>query len=453
MRQGNLFHLIQTERPDQGRHATRFRTAFILALLLVGSRVPARAQLPAPRFQGEVKTITAWTHEHVSAREFRVLYKAAATFNQMQHGYRVELVSSLYRNYEQWVFTAALNGTLPCILEFDGPFLYGLAWSGYLQPIERFFPERERKDFLPSIIAQGTYDGQLYSLGQYESGMALWANRRYLLRAGVRIPTLQHPWNLREFEQALRKLQALPGIEHAIDLGAYSASKEFYSYAFGPILQGFGGDLIDRATGTSARTTLAGPEAVTAMEHFREWFANGWASASLDQTAPLLSGKAALAWGGNWMYRQYHKALGEDLLVLPLPDFGRGIKTGVGAWTWGLSSTCRDPDGAGAFLRFLMSREQIDRMASVHSMMASRRSVLERSPLYGPNGPLRLFVSQLDAGLTVPRPATPAYGTIRDEFAAAVSSILAGNDADSRLRQAAGRIDAEIARNHGYPNQ
>jgi multiple sugar transport system substrate-binding protein len=401
----------------------------------------------------EPRTLTAWTHEHVSTREFQVLREAAERFNRQQKAYKVELVSSLYRDYERWVRAAAVNGTLPCLFEFDGPFLHELAWSGYLQPIDQLIPARALTDFLPSVLSQGTYQGRLYSLAQYESGLALWGNRRDLARADVRLPTLQRPWSLKEFEQALQELQALPGIEHAIDLGAYSASREFYSYAFGPLLQGFGGDLIDRNTSDSARSALTGAPSVEAMRHFQHWFERGWASASLDRAAALSRGKSALAWGGNWEYGDYRKALGSNLVVLPLPDFGHGIKTGVGSWTWGISSTCQDAAGAGAFLRLLLSREQIARMSDTHSTMPSRRSVIERSRLYGVNGPLRLFIEQLDAGLSVRRPATPAYGTIRDAFAGATAAIIAGGEVEAALREAATRIDEEIARNRGYPNQ
>ena len=65
----------------------------------------------------------------------------------------------------------------------------------YLQPIDGFVPKELKDDFLPSIIAQGTYNGHLYTLGIYDSGLAIYANRKYLAAAGVRIPTVDQPWN------------------------------------------------------------------------------------------------------------------------------------------------------------------------------------------------------------------------------------------------------------------
>jgi multiple sugar transport system substrate-binding protein len=144
--------------------------------------------------------------------------------------------------------------------------------------------------------------------------------------------------------------------------------------------------------------------------------------------------------------------LGPDLVPLPLPNFGLGIRTGVGSWVWGISSTCRDPDGAWAFLDFLLSPEEMRRMTDMNNAMPARRSVLERSRLYGPGGPLRLFVEELEARLEVPRPATPAYETVTTAFATATVSILEGGDVQAQLSEAARRIDAEIVRRRDYPH-
>ena len=401
---------------------------------------------PAPR-----RLITAWTHEDVNSPQFQVLEKAAQSFNRQQQGYKVEIVSSLRRIYENWVHREAATGTLPCLLEFDGPYLASFAWPAYLQPIDKFVPPAMLRDFLPSIVAQGTYQGRLYSLGQYDSGMGLWANRRYLLAAGVRIPTLDAPWSLAEFEQALAKLTALKEVDYAISLGLQNKpSGEFFSYAYAPILQGFGGDLIDRHTYRSAKGVLDGPQSVAAMTHFQHWLKKGWTQAIFNRHDDFDKGRAALSWTGHWAYRGYEKALGKDLLLLPLPDFGNGIKTGMGSWAWGMSSTCREPAGAWAFLSHLLSTREIMNMTNANDGIPARRSALAQSPLYGPHGPLRFYVQQLEAA-GVPRPATPAYGAISKAFGQAVADIVAGDDVQTALSKAAALIDQTIAAHRGYP--
>jgi len=89
-------------------------------------------------------------------------------------------------------------------------------------------------------------------------------------------------------------------------------------------------------------------------------------------------------------------------------------------------------------------------MTNVNHGIPARRSALAQSPLYGPHGPLRFFVQQLEAG-GIPRPTTPAYGTISRAFEETVNNIVNGNDVQSSLSKAVDTIDQTIATHRGYP--
>jgi multiple sugar transport system substrate-binding protein len=397
--------------------------------------------------------INVWTHEAANTPAYAVLKAGAEAFNRRQQTHKVTIVPSISRYYDERVQSAAATGTLPCVLDIDGPFVAVFAWRGYLQSIDKFASQALLDDLLPTIIVQGTYNGRLYTLGQFESGLGLWANKRYLSQVGARIPTIKAPWSLFEFEQALESLTALDDVEYALDLALYTRRGEFYSYALAPILQGFGGDLVSRGESPAAKGVLDGPESVAALKHFQHWLQAGWTRAEFERADDFEKGRVALSWTGHWKYPNYRAALGEDLILLPLPDFGHGVKTGMGSWSWGISSTCRDAAGAWAFLNYLMSAREIVRITNANGAVPARRSVLARSPLYGNAGRLRVFADQLKAGFGVPRPKTPGYNTISRTFASAVSDIIAGADVQTTLTRSANYIDAEIARNRGYPTE
>jgi multiple sugar transport system substrate-binding protein len=396
------------------------------------------------------KNISVSMLDDLNSAEADIIMKSAEIFNRSQHAYRVELTPFVRRDYESWIHAEAVAGTLACLLQFDGSILAALAWPEYLQPIDQFVPPALLSDLLPSIVAQGTYQGRLYSLGQFDSGMGLWGNRRHLRAAGLRIPTLNAPWNLAEFEQALAKLTALEDVDYAINFAFYYVTSGFYAYAYSPILQSFGGDLIDRRNYRTTKGVLDGPQSVAAMKHFQSWIEKGWTQVVFDRQDDFERGKTALSWNGHWVYRRYEKALGKNLVLLPLADFGHGIKTGMGSLSWGISSTCHEPAGAWAFLAHLMSIKEILRITNVNGAPPARWSSLAQSPLYGTQGPLRLFVKQLEAG-GVPRPATPAYSSVGDAFTKAVRNIIDGGDVQFELSTAADIIDRTIAAHHGYP--
>jgi multiple sugar transport system substrate-binding protein len=229
---------------------------------------------------------------------------------------------------------------------------------------------------------------------------------------------------------------------------------EFYTYGFSPILQSFGGDLIDRSTYQQASGVLDGPRSVEAMQHFQSWLEKGWASKSTTTDDAFYgSKKAALAWVGTWMYKPHAEGLGEDLVVLPMPDFGAGPKTGMGNWSWSITSNCQNPDGAWAFIEFLLSPEEMLRMTNDSGGPPARRSVLAQSKLYRETGPLHLVAQQLESDRAIPRPITPAYAVISKAFAEAVNNIINGADVKTELSRAARIIDKDIRDHQGYPIQ
>ncbi|MET0008800.1 MAG: sugar ABC transporter substrate-binding protein [Candidatus Thiodiazotropha sp. 6PLUC9] len=429
--------------------------------LLTASWIPTASAAPPTSLSastsvsgqtGQRKIISVWTHMLPDGVEGDVFTKTVRAFEQAQDEYAIEeVVPFAPETYADRVIGSAQSGSLPCILEFDLGHVYNFAWSGYLQPIDRFVSAELKADFLPSIIAQGTFNGQLYSLGQFDSGMVVYGNRRYLRAAGIRIATFENPWNLAEFEQALEKLTALPEIKHAIDMKVNYGRSEFYTYGFAPILQSFGGDLIDRSTYQQARGVLDGPRSVEAMQHFQSWFDKGWAGKSTTTDDDFYgTKKAALAWVGHWMYKPHVKGLGEDLVVMPLPDFGYGSKAGMGSWSWGITSNCQDPIGAWAFIEYLLSPEEILRMTSNNGAVPARKSALVRSKLYSETGPLNLLVQQLESDRTIPSPNTPAYTVISKAFAKAVDNIINGADIKTELSRAAQAIDQDIKAHQGY---
>ena len=434
----------------------------ILGLLMAacgGAEAPAEADpageeaASAAETAGEAETISLWWHTG-TPEEQAAMDAAVEAFNNQGGPYVIDKTDLPGGTYTDQVNAAALAGELPCVLDFDGPFLYNFAWSGYLQPIDGFVTDEVKADFLPSIIDQGTYNGQLYSLGQFDSGLGLYGNKAYLEAAGVRIPTFEEPWDLAEFEDALAKLAELEEVEFPLDMKLNYGRGEWFTYGFSPIMQSFGGDLIDRSDYQSASGVLDGPEAVAAMETFQRWFENGWVDPAPAGDDSFYGAKtAALAFVGHWMWGDHSAALGDDLLVLPMPNFGGEPVTGMGSWNYGITTSCANPEGAWAVLEFLVSTDEVLRMANANGAVPARLSALEQSELYRPDGPMYVFARQLQEGRGVPRPITPGYATITSAYAEAVDNIVSGADVQTELTRITEIIDQDIQDNQGYPVQ
>lgn len=399
-----------------------------------------------------VVALEVWAHS--GREEERTLLETyVEEFNAQSDKARVRLTLLPDNSYNAQVQAAALAGDLPDVLEFDGPFLYNYVWQGHLTPLDDLISKELRDNVIPSIIAQGTYRDGLYSVGMFDSGLCLYARRSALEQAGARIPA--HPkdaWTVQEFDALLEKLAETDEDGQVLDL-KLNYRGEWYTYGFSPVLQSAGADLIRRPDYDTAAGVLNSQAAVDALTYFQQWVhERKRVDPNLDDRA-FVGGRVALSWVGHWEYQRYSEAFGDDLVLLPLPDFGAGSKSGQGSWNWGITKSCAHPEAAMRFIAFLLEDEQVTRMTGANAAVPGTWSGIAASARYTEESPLQLFVTQLTKDYTVPRPRTPAYGVITGVFAKAFNQIINGVDVKESLATAARQIDDDIEDNDGYPSR
>jgi multiple sugar transport system substrate-binding protein len=204
---------------------------------------------------------------------------------------------------------------------------------------------------------------------------------------------------------------------------------------------------------------LNSQENVQALEEWASW--REFADPNTSGTA-FQDGQTALTWTGNWMYPTFSEALGEDLALMPLPDFGQGTKAGHGSWQWGVTPAAEgNTEAAGAFLNFLLRDESITAMVEANAAVPGSTTALEQSELYGPGKPLELFATNLESAcssdnvtqecIAVARPVTPGYPTVTSSFGSALLAIWGGADVQGELDSAARAIDSDFSDNN-YQN-
>jgi multiple sugar transport system substrate-binding protein len=419
---------------------------FVVALVVsvVGVSLPANAQATA---------VSVWFHSGQGA-ERDALTKILDAYNASQTTYKAEAIQLPEGDFNNQVNAAAVAGNLPCLLDFDGPNVYNYAWAGYLIPLDDYVAKAAglKDDLLPSIVDQGTYQGKLWSIGTFDSGLAIWGNRELLEKAGVRIPTsVDDAWTLDEFNKALEALKAVvPADGYPLDLKMNYGAGEWFTYGFSPIVQSFGGDLIDRQEFKQSDGVINGEAAVKAMTFFQGLFTNGYTSATPKDDNVFAEGKAALSYVGHWVFPQYSQALGDKLVLLPMPKFGEKAVTGTGSWNWGITASCQVKDGAWDLLTYLLKADNVKAFADASGAVPALKSVLAADDRYQPGGVLHIYNLQLSGGVGLPRPQTPAYPVITKAFATAVDEIAKGGEVQAALDKAADTIDKDIEDNNGY---
>lgn len=393
----------------------------------------------------ETKTVTMWSHAAGNEQEIKTVEEAIADFNKAQTDYKVVLEKFPQESYNDSIIAAATSNTLPCIVDVDGPIMPNWAWAGYMQPIT--IDSTLEANLLPG--AKGYYNGQLYSAGAWDAALGILTRKSYLDAAGIRIPTIDTPWTKDEFDSALAALKSSGKFDYALDWGN-GWTGEWYPYAYSPLLQSFGGDLVDRTSYTSADGVVNGDAAVAFGEWFQSTFAKGYANKkqSGDRTE-FVNGTIAIQYNGNWAVKDAYDKFGDDLLILPPPDFGQGPKIGAASWQFGVSSSCTEVAGATKFIEYILQDKYIVAFANRIGLIPATAAASAEVPNYAPGGPFAVFVD-FSNKFGVKRPETPAYLFISSAFEKAVADIINGADVKRALDTAADAIDKDIADNGNY---
>ncbi|MDX3581645.1 extracellular solute-binding protein [Streptomyces europaeiscabiei] len=399
--------------------------------------------------------ITMWSHAGQSGEQ-STLKSQVKEFNRSQRQVRVELVTlPEQRPYTDLVLSAAASGDLPDLLDFDGPNLYSYAWSGTLKPIDSCVPAKIRKDLLPSIREQGTYDDRLWGVATFDSGLGLYVRPSVLREADVRIPKgVDDAWTADELTEILRKLRA-EGYEAPLDLN-FTDSKsadEWNTYAFAPAVWSAGGDLIDPEEFRTADGFLNSPQTVGALTTMQNWVEEGYVDRDEEKDkSAFVKGRSPISWMGHWKYGEFSAAHPGDVAIVPLPDFGTGAVTGMGSWQWGIPAGGTDGDAVWRFLQYLLQPAQVARMSEANGAIPATEGAVELSPLFDEDGAERLFIEQLRSGAARPRPQTPAYPAVTVAFSHAVADIVfSGAPVGKTLDDAVEAIDQDLAAHDGYP--
>lgn len=418
------------------------------------STLLASAALLAAAGLAEAKTVIHMMHQG-DPGWVKAYGDAARRFEEANPDVDVELIHAPHDAYNEKFSAAVMAKQLPDIMELDAPFLANYVWSGYLQPVKPLVDADLLDDMTESNISQGTYpiDKELYAIGLTDSSVVLYGNKKYLEAIGARIPkSVEDAWTREEFEGYLEKLSKLDGVKWPIDtFRGYGIKTEWITYAYGPLLESAGCDLIDRKTWTASRS-LDGEACVKALTMMQDWVKKGWVVPTSSGTNQFYAEgqPAALAMGGHWFYAEAAAAMKDNIVVLPLPKIGEKGVSPNGTWIWGISATSENPEIAGKFLSFLLKDKEYREYAKSQSAYPGLKSFAADSPLYAEGGPLAVAFEQASK-TAVARPPHPAYPTITSAFMQAVDKIFNGDDAQDALTTAAKKIDEDIEDNAGYP--
>lgn len=139
---------------------------------------------------------------------------------------------------------------------------------------------------------------------------------------------------------------------------------------------------MNRETGLCTGT-LDGDNTIASFDFLAKLFTDGYADATCDYEDSFQKGENALALYGHSKYQDYKAALGDDLILVPLPDMGHGVYTCSGStvmiMTTGAQESGKD-DAVWAMLQEATNPDYIKMVVDVNGAVPARSVLWMQSP-------------------------------------------------------------------------
>ena len=384
----------------------------------------------------DAEELTIWVHETDSPEG--QLYKTLVDeFNKEYEGTYHATLTQIARSgdaggYDDKVNAAITNGGLPDVFTVDGVAVAQYADANAIVPIGDYFKEDELADFNPSIIQQGTYNDELYTLGVMDSSVGVFYNKDMFEKAGIEPATAEKPWTLAQLEDAAKKLTTddCYGITMSLD-----AKDETCIYFFLPLIYSQDSSVLDN-DGETAEGFLNGDATKNVFNWIKDMADNGYASATPAENSFEL-GQAAMALTGSWEPGNLAKYdINWGLMPMPVYDENSTPASACGSWTFAMSSNCSDEkkEGAAELIRFMTSTDASARMYEANAMPPARSSAFEKIDAFNEE-PLNVVSYQLQ-NTAKARPVSVYYPILSNQFATALQNVLTGMEVDEALDQA-----------------
>ena len=380
--------------------------------------------------------LSIWVHE-TDSPEGQLYKKLIDDFNKENEGKYHATLTQIARSgdaggYDDKINAAISNGGLPDVFTIDGVRVGEFADAGAIVPIGEYYTEDDLADFNPSIIQQGTYKDELYTVGCFDSSVGIFYNKDMFEKAGITPATKEDPWTLEELTDAAKKLTTddCYGITMSLD-----ATDETVIYFFLPLIQSQGSNVI-ADDGVTAKGYLNGDAALNTVSWIKDMVDNGYASATPEENSFEL-GKAAMAINGSWApagLADYDINWG--LMPMAKYDEESEAASACGSWTFGMSKDCPDEkkEAAAELIKFMTSTYADAQMYGANSMPPARQSAFDQIDAFK-EAPLDVFQYQL-ANTAQARPVSVNYAVLSNQFATAVQNVLTGMDPKEALDEA-----------------
>lgn len=407
----------------------RIRIGLTVAML-AGVAVPAFAD-PVGSFPGTTLTLSRWAGDPWTAAQI----KAAEAWNKAT-GAKLNVEAMPYENLHDKQSLEMGNGTYDIIYVHPGWF-GEYASAGALQPIDNYLADAKANppgfsaaSFLPSVLAQGAYDGKQYCLPDFVSTVVV-AYRKDLFQAAG----LDAPKTLADVLAAAGKLNSKDGIAGITLPGKATGAT---SDVLGSLITAYGTWWYDK-NGKPALDKDAATKAIQFYVDAAKFAPKGILNFHFDEVATAAAqGQAAIAISTtpslSWVEDPSRSKTVGNWAYIPLAVTADKPSGELIYWNWCINASSAHPEAAYSFLQYWTSAAQQGSVARTAKTAGATKDFYEDKALVADLP----FLPALQAALSNsnPQPSLAQWPRIQDAIEHAVQAAIEGKSSAADAAQA-----------------
>ncbi|HAV24307.1 MAG: hypothetical protein A2X67_02920 [Ignavibacteria bacterium GWA2_55_11] len=297
----------------------------------------------------------------------------------------VEYVQGTWNSVHDYLITSFETGDVPDVFHYESSVIIDFAMRGFLTDLGPMIDAEMKDDILDVAWASVRQpDGSVAGVPFLMESLIGLYNADYMSRAGIVSPTLNDPWSWDDLRDAAKRMTLDTSGDGTIDRWGAAIGLRNCANIMMNLSIGFGGSFFRKEN--DRYVVRVGDEERKLLTTIYDMIHKDRSTSptSIGQSGPAMipgffQGKYAMMVGiGAWSRQQLveNAPKGFHWGVIP-PILAKTQEAGTSAQTLSIPVASKRKSEAMAFIRFMLSRENMARLAQSDWMLPARRSCLE----------------------------------------------------------------------------
>lgn len=383
----------------------RFKNLFIILIVIFTAFMIWGKHTKHANAQTTIK-FASWG----SKSEVEIIKPILAEFERKNPDIKVEFLH-IPQNYFQKIHLLFASNLAPDVIFINNLYLPIYANAGVLDELKS-----DASPFYPKALDALSYNGKLYAIPRDVSNLVIYYNKDMFDKYKVPYPTKD--WTFNDFLTLAKKLTKDTNKDGKTDIWGTSFEEDLFYYL--PYLMSEGGGVLSDDLKTSIIDSPQSKKGLKFYADLRNKYhvaPKAAQSASATMAQLFLQEKLAMHLSGRWFVPKYRTDAKFNWDVINFPKGDKGSIVPMDASGWAIAKSSKHKDADMRLIKFLSSKESIEKFNQSGLIVPARIDVAESSFLKDSGNKPRSARVFIDAIKTSKKtPVSLDYKEIQDDL-------------------------------------